>query len=128
VGETVVLLLDRLGDIDKTHVIAKVFIAYAFGYVKAADFQRIVHAVDQAILHDLLQLLATSHNIGKKAPSTARFLQALYPSGLTRMVGGKTINTIGELYFEVSPLGNKLISAYNHGNKLSQKGNERRTT
>jgi len=121
VGETVLLVIDRLSDLEKADIIAKVFIAYAFGYLKSDDFQRVVQAIDQAFVSDL-KLLLGSRNLPRKEPSQEPFLQALYPSGLTRIVGGKTFDTAGELYFEVSKLGNKLINAFNHGIKLSQQG------
>ncbi len=119
VGETVLLLIDRLADLDKADIIAKVFIAYAFGHLKSNDFHRIVQAVDQAFVSDL-NILHRSHNLSKKGPSQENFLQALYPSGLTKIVGGKTFDTAGEIYFEVSKLGNQLFNAFNHGKKLSQ--------
>jgi len=121
VGETLVLLLDRLADIDKTEIIAKVFLAYAYGYIKSGDFQRVAHAIDQAILSDLQILLTSySHDTGKRPPSSEPFMQALYPSGLTKMVAGKTIETLGQFFFEVSPTGNRLINAYLQGCKLAQ--------
>lgn len=119
VGETVLLLLDRLVDLDKADIIAKVFIAYAYGHLKPSEFQRVTQAVDQAFVSDLTIFLET-HNLPKKGPSQETFMQSLYPFGLTKMVGGKTFETAGELYFEISILGNKLINAYNHGRKLSQ--------
>ncbi|WP_024545822.1 hypothetical protein [Picosynechococcus sp. NKBG15041c] len=119
VGETILLVIDRLADLEKSDIIAKIFIAYAFGYLKPNDFQRIVQAVDQAFIADLKLFLA-SHNLLKKGLSQEVFLQALYPSGLTEIVGGKTFDTAGEIYFKVSKLGNQLINAFNHGNKLSQ--------
>ena len=119
VGETVLLLLDRLSDLDKADIIAKIFIAYAYGHLKSNEFQRVSQAVDQAFVYDL-SIFLESHNLPKKGPSQETFMQSLYPSGLTKIVGGKTFDTAGELYYEISPLGNKLINAYNHGKKLSQ--------
>lgn len=37
------------------------------------------------------------------------------------MLGGKEIKSIGDLYFEISPSGNKLITAYHVGCKLCKK-------
>ena len=104
---------------DKADIIAKIFIAYAYGHLKSNEFQRVTQAVDQAFVSDLSIFLET-HNLPKQGHSQATFLQSLYPSGLTKIVGGKTFDTAGELYFEISALGNKLINAYNHGKKLSQ--------
>ncbi len=125
VGETVLLLIDRLADLDKADIIAKVFIAYAYGHLKPAEFQRVTQAVDQAFVSDLF---LRTHNLPKKGPSQEIFMQSLYPSGLTKIVGGKTSDTVGEFYFEVSTLGNKLIDAYNHGKKLSQQSASRDDT
>jgi len=119
VGETVLLLIDRLADLDKTDIIAKLFIAYAYGNLKPVDFQRVTQAVDQAFVSDLSLFLRT-HNLPRKGPSQDIFMRSLYPSGLTKIVGGKTVDTIGEFYFEVSTLGNKLITSYNQGKNLSQ--------
>ncbi|MRS05300.1 hypothetical protein EG832_19105 [bacterium] len=119
VGETVLLLLDRLADLDKADIIAKVFIAYTYGHLKSDEFQRVAQAVDQAFVSDLSVFLQT-HNFPEEKASQAPYMQSLYPSGLTKIVGGKTFDTAGELYFQRSALGNKLINAYNQGKKLSQ--------
>lgn len=121
VGRTVLLLLDRLASLEKPEIIAKLFVAYSFKRISASDFQRLSHAIDAAVLDDL-QALLSSHNTGKQNPTAKGFLQYLYPVGLARMLGGKEEN-IGKLYFEISPLGNKMITAYYEGCKLcGQKG------
>ncbi len=120
VGETVVLLLDRLADLDKAELTAILFVAYTYGHLKSLDFQRLCQSIDQAFMGDVRELLARSHNIGRREPSNEAFLQALYPSGLTMILGGKEVKSIGEIYFAPSSLGKKLINAYVQGMKLCQ--------
>lgn len=121
VGETVVLLLDRLSELSKAELLAILFVAYAYGHISSLDFQRLAHAVDSAFMDDLNTFLAASHNIGKKSPSTGGYLKALYPSGLTEFMGGKQLGTIGEIYFQPSSLGKKLMHAYSQGRRLCQR-------
>ena len=120
VGETVLLLMDRIAHLDKADIIATLFIAYAYCYLTSAEFQRITQAVDQAFISDLARFLRT-HNLPKKGPSKEFFMQSLYPSGLTEIVGGGTWGGLSEFSYGVSRLGNKLINAYNYGRKLRQK-------
>lgn len=120
VGETVVLLLDRLSEMSKAELLAVLFVAYSYGHVTSSEFQRLSHAVDAAFMDDLNSFLSSRHNIGKKGPSTEAYLKALYPSGLTELMGGKEIKTIGEIYYQPSLLGKKLVNAYNQGRRLCQ--------
>lgn len=115
------LHLDRLSELSKAELLAILFVAYAYGHISSLDFQRLAHAVDSAFMDDLNTFLAASHNIGKKSPSTGGYLKALYPSGLTEFMGGKQLGTIGEIYFQPSSLGKKLMHAYSQGRRLCQR-------
>jgi hypothetical protein len=46
-------------------------------------------------------------------------MQYLVASGLTRIVAGKTFDESGMLYYEITPLGEKLRSAYAYGKMQS---------
>lgn len=115
VGEVVLFTLDRLSDLNKPVIIAKVFLAYIDGYLKGNDFRRIVEAVDIAFIDDLSKFFSI-HTPPKN--SQEPYLRYLTRTGLTEVVAGKTFDDAGELYYELTKLGTKALNAYRHGTKL----------
>lgn len=116
VGEFVLLTIDKISDLEKPEIIAKIFLAYMDGHLTADELRRIVEAIDLAFIADLKVFLHTSRPSEK---SKEAYLLYLTRSGLTEIVAGKTIDEIGEIYFEFSRLGKNFLNAYHHGNKLA---------
>jgi hypothetical protein len=52
-GETLVLLLDRLDDMEKPHMVAQVFAAFVRGKITFEVFRRLAAAIDLGSLEDL---------------------------------------------------------------------------
>ncbi len=116
VGEIVLLTIDKISDLEKPEIIAKIFLAYMDGHLTSDELRRIVEAIDLAFIDDLKIFLRTSRPSEKSKEAYMRYLTR---SGLTEIVAGKTFDEIGEIYFEFSKLGKKFLNAYHHGNKLA---------
>ncbi len=114
VGETLLFVLERVTDLDKPLLLAHIFLAYIDGVILSDELRRISQAVDIAFADDLQKLLM-AHKV--PGASTEPWMQYLVSSGLTRLVAGQTIDEIGKLYYEVTPLAHKLRNAYFHGRK-----------
>jgi len=115
VGEVILLTIDKLTDLEKSSFIAILFMAYIDGYITNLEFRRLVEAIDLAFIDDLNQFLEIK-NPPKKSKES--YLRYLYRSGLTEIVAGKTYEDSGEIFYELTKLGNKLLHAYRHGVKL----------
>ena len=56
-GETIILLLDRLDDMDKLQMLAKVFAALVRGKIPLEIFRRLATAIDQGAVADLNEFI-----------------------------------------------------------------------
>ncbi len=56
-GETLVLVLDRLDDVEKPHVIAQVFAAFVRGKITFDVFRRLATAIDLGAIDDLKEFV-----------------------------------------------------------------------
>ena len=113
-SETLIFVIERLTDLDKPKLLAQLFVAYIDEVLSGDDLRRLAQAVDAAFGDDLKKLLSL-HKVPKK--SDDQWMQYLVPSGLTRLVAGQTFDELGKIYFEITPIGNKLRTAYFHGRK-----------
>lgn len=114
VGATLLFVLERVTDLDKPLLLSQIFLAYIDNIISNDEFRRLAQAVDAAFADDLQRLLIT-HKTPER--STEPWMQYLVASGLTRLVVGQTYGDLGTLYYEITPLGNKLKNAYFHGRK-----------
>lgn len=114
IGETILLIIEHISDLDKAEMIAKIFLSYIYGYLTPNEFRRISEAIDQAFIDDLRRLVEAPAEFLKQ--SEEPFMQYLSRTGLTRPVGNSnsTWQDIGKIYYEPSTLGNKFINAYHH--------------
>jgi hypothetical protein len=108
VGETLFLILERVTDLDKPAILARLFVAYMDNAISDCELRRMAQAVDASYFDDLRQFLDTK-DIPKK--SDADWMQYLVTTGLTRPVGGQTYGDIGQIYYEATPLGEKMRAA-----------------
>ena len=53
VGENIILLLDRLDDLEKPELVAKAFKAYSYGFIDAEQLQRINYAIERLLMVDI---------------------------------------------------------------------------
>lgn len=112
VGETLFLVLDKMTDLEKPRLLARVFRAYLDEVITGADLRRLSHALDGAFTDDLICLeywqesAHVSYGIEWKQP--------LVGVGLTRVMTGQTIDTMTEVQYELTELGRKLYQALWH--------------
>lgn len=112
VGETLFLVLDKMTDLEKPRLLARVFRAYLDEVITAVDLRRLSHALDGAFTDDLIALehwqesAHVSYGIEWKQP--------LVGVGLTRVVTGQTIDTMTEVHYELTELGRKLYQVLWH--------------
>lgn len=114
IGETLFLVLERVTDLDKPFLLSQLFLAYVDTVISADELRRLAQAVDASFADDL-QALLEEKDIPKK--SEEPWMQFLAHTGLTRVIAGETWNDIGQLYYEVTPLGEKLRNAYFYSRK-----------
>jgi hypothetical protein len=125
VGENLLLLLERLNDMDKPFMVAKAFRALLEGRIDLATFQNLSHAIDFVRMSSIPMLIkiydvdANPHArllIGPLEPDPD--LQHLAYCGLvsvdwsrlsdldlggsSKKLGGYTKNELGKLFFEVA--------------------------
>jgi hypothetical protein len=107
IGETLFLILERLADIEKPALLARVFAGYLAGQITGEDLRRLAAAIDAAFLEDINQLIGT---IGESNQSDfAPWKRSLVVAGLTEQAPAGPIG--GRFVFQVTPLGHALIKA-----------------
>lgn len=116
VGRTTLVILERATDLEKASIIATLFIAYGLGHLTSAEFRRICEAVDHAFIDDLIEFL-NCHKISEKSKDV--FMASLVPSGLTAVTGGEQLGDYGQIYYQITTLGNKFRNAYYNGRKYT---------
>jgi hypothetical protein len=62
-GETLLLVIERLNDMQKPTWLAKVFAAYLAGEVRASDLRRLAAAIDTAFGDDLIELITSPERL-----------------------------------------------------------------
>ena len=82
VGENLIMLLDRLDDLEKPSMISKVFKAYLNGNINYHQFLRFAAVIDKILVKDLQNLLDA---ISSQKSSPEVFAEYLYPFGMSRI-------------------------------------------
>jgi hypothetical protein len=82
VGENLLMLLERLDDLDKPILIAKIFRAYLRSDIDYRQFLRFSSVVDQMLIYDLQDLL----NAILQKNRYDKYAEYLYPYGLSQIV------------------------------------------
>lgn len=112
VGVTLVLLLDRLDDIEKPDLVAKCFGAYLSGNISFELFRRLAAAIDIAFIDDLKALCQEDTDLG---PEERALIANLARTGLVdfRSSGAEgTWGEMGSMRYSLSPLGYQLVKIY----------------
>jgi len=101
-GDTMVLILDKLDDLEKAEILAKLFAALVRKHIDYSDFRRLAAGVDRAFIEDLKILAAQSPRLEHNKES---FLILLEPMGFVHTGGG--VSRLGALgsRTDISPLG-----------------------
>ena len=107
IGATLLLVVERLNDMQKPTWLAKVFAAYLADEIKASDLRRLMSAIDMAFGDDLITLISSPE---APADEWAPWKRDLAASGLTQTAPiisnfahdgsepGHRISELGELF------------------------------
>ena len=109
VGRIILLNIEKTTDLEKSHIIGVLFLAYIDNHLDLNSFHRLCDAVDLSFIEDLKKILSEQQLTDKST------MQYLARSGITEVIGGKTWDDVGEIFYDLSPLGNLLKEAYNYG-------------
>lgn len=107
VAETLMMVLDRLTDLEKPEILAWMFIAYLEKLIAVDELLRYWHIIAESYVGDLKTLLGypTQQHDGKH-------VEYLLGTGLTQTVVGQTWANQGQVRFQVAPLGNRFIEVF----------------
>jgi len=114
VGETLLLVIERITDLDKPLLLSYLFLAYIDDVITADELRRFAQVVDASFPDDLRRFLEAK-DLPKK--SAEPWMQFLAHTGLTGVIAGQTWADSGLVYYEGTSLGNKRRNAYCHGRK-----------
>lgn len=109
-GDTLFMVIDKVTDMTKPMLLAKVFAAYLDDIIARDDVFMLAHAIDGSSVADLKQMIAVwgVHNRG-----LALWRERLAATGLFRIsVSGKTNDS--DVQYKISPLGATLLAAVRH--------------
>ncbi|MBI5381110.1 MAG: hypothetical protein HZA31_04355 [Opitutae bacterium] len=111
-GENLLLLLERMSDVERPAIMATVFLSFLDGHIDQDTLRRLWEAITDAYLDDIKTLLGYPTTV----PNNAH-LRYLHKTGLTELESGKTFDSVGHLSFKVSDLGYRLIYSYDETKK-----------
>lgn len=104
-GSAIVLILDKLDDLEKTKMLAKIFAALVRKHIDYADFRRLASGLDRAFVEDLKILAADPPRPELKSD---KFCALLLPAGFAVTAGGVSrggalgpqtnVNSLGRLF------------------------------
>ena len=114
-GQTILLVINNISDFEKPEIIARIFIAFIDEYLDINQFKRIIDAIKIAYIDDLKKFF-TINQLPIK--SQEQYLRNLVSTGLTEITAGKSFNEGGELYYELTDLGEKAFKAYYRGSEF----------
>lgn len=114
VGETLLLIIERLDSLEKPEMLAKTFAYFMKGKISESDFRRLASAIDLAFIDDLKFLSAKfkQYHNDRLAPLVRAGLANISPEvkeGNTNIFGDK----MDYVTLRITKLGNLFISAMN---------------
>lgn len=112
VGEALFLVIDRLIDLDKPAVLARVFVAYIDDTVSASELKRVAQAVDLAFGEDLNAFLQTDQM--RLHDETQPWMTLLENTGLTTSIVNRAPPGRARSLYSVTPIGHVLWNAWHH--------------
>jgi hypothetical protein len=106
-SDGIVMIIDRLDDLEKAEMIAKIFAALVRKQIDYSDFRRLAAGIDRAYADDLKRLPTFPKN---KEILDQRFLRLLEPAGFAENGGGMSpggaigtttyLNRLGKLFYK----------------------------
>ncbi|MDO8374962.1 MAG: hypothetical protein Q7K57_57560 [Burkholderiaceae bacterium] len=111
-AETLLLILDKLNDMDKPALLGFLLRKFGEGRVTSVELRRLACAIDTAFADDLSAFLNESDASSDKT-ANALHREPLVSSGLTRMLTGDTIDETGMIYYRPTELGELLLRLVN---------------
>ncbi|KOY87380.1 hypothetical protein AD998_15615 [bacterium 336/3] len=110
-GENLILLIDKLDDLDKANIIGKLFKSVLEQRIDIITFQRICHAVNGIFIHDIYEL----HKLWKGENIVHDIKNNLFIYGFMKRKSFGQVALDGSNEFEINSLGKILIEElYNH--------------
>jgi hypothetical protein len=111
-GETLVLILDRLDDMEKPQMIAQVFAAFIRGKISFEVFRRLASAIDMGTIDDLKEFVKAEpripHQVGQVGQLSVKmqtFRTNLVRTGLVSLPRYSQTTPITGVWFEDNDLG-----------------------
>jgi hypothetical protein len=110
IGEGLFLVLERMLDLDKPRLLARVFVAFLDGDITAEDLRRLSQALDLAFVDDLNLLRSWGSHVNSRRTDVKDWLSRLVVAGITapRLIGAEF--GIPSVNYEMTRLGNMLCS------------------
>jgi hypothetical protein len=110
VGEYLVLIIDRLDDMDKTDILAELFIKYVKNNIDLETFRRLASAIDIAFIEDIKALIMNSSDNQCLINLVRSGLSVVSSTGVPAMAFGGNVIHIG---VHISDIGNLFIKLMN---------------
>lgn len=108
-AETIMLVLERVTDMDKPALLGFLLTQLGLGRIKSQEMRRLATAIDMAFADDLVDFLDESV-AGVATSNALEHREALVPSGLTRQVTDGSAPAYEGALWEPTPIG-KLLHA-----------------
>jgi hypothetical protein len=106
IGEALFLTIERVTDLEKPTMLAKVFAAYLGGLISAESVRRLAHAIDMAFCDDLRKLLEANEELEEGKGNDWK--RALVPAGFAYAQQGVTWEDSGRTRFVLTHLAEEL--------------------
>lgn len=84
IGETLFFVLEKITDLEKPALLAKIFVGYLDGIISSDELRRLAQAVDLAFIDDLNELLKYSSADHYRLQMRGTWPESLLVSGLTK--------------------------------------------
>ncbi|AFZ27129.1 hypothetical protein Cylst_5084 [Cylindrospermum stagnale PCC 7417] len=111
VGECLVLIINRLDDMEKTDILAQLFLKYVKSNIDLETFRRLASAIDIAFIEDIKGLIINPRDNQCLTNLVRSGLSAVSSSGVPAMSGfGDNVIYIG---VRISELGNLFVELMN---------------
>ncbi|MAT58066.1 MAG: hypothetical protein CMF23_08855 [Ignavibacteriae bacterium] len=115
IASKLIFVIDRITDVDKSEIIANIFIAYIKEQLNSEDLCRILDSLDRAYIKDIQKLLCLTKLDDRFEESS---LSNLLSTGFIHFFVGNKWEELSQNYYELSSIGRLFINANSYGLKL----------
>ena len=109
VGETTLLVLNKLSALKKAELLGFYFSCFLSDLLDQYQYRRVAAAIDAAFIDDIEKFLKIGID---EMQSKKYFMEALFSTGITVISAGKTVDELGELFYEASSMGRHMIELW----------------